>query len=170
MSDVNTLSNYSRKASLKKSRDIPVIFAFDLEHMGPICYKAYPGNMIDSRAFKDFIHENELKDAVIIADRGFPLNSAKADFGGNPDIHYLIAIKDNIATLRNCPAMELDTLLSGVDGITCGKGWCSGLGSWVYAFRDADIATSQERAYLATVCENYGPEVLPRIARLSTCW
>lgn len=68
-SKVNTSSNYSRKAQLKKSRDISVIYAFDLERMEPICYKAYTGNMIDSRAFKDFIRENQLKDTAIVADR-----------------------------------------------------------------------------------------------------
>ena len=159
-SNVNTFSNYSRKARLKKSRDISVIYAFDLERMEPICYKAYAGNMIDSRAFKDFIRENHLKDAVIIADKGFPPNSARAEFQKNPDLHYLIALKNNLAALKHCNALDMDMLLSGEDGITCGKDWCAALGSWVYAFRDADVAASQERAYLATVGENYDPDVL----------
>ena len=68
-SKVNTFSNYSRKARLKKSRDISVIYTFDLERMEPICYKAYAGNMIDSHAFKDFIRENQRKDTAIVADR-----------------------------------------------------------------------------------------------------
>lgn len=37
-SGVNTLSDFSRKARVKGSRDISVIYAFNLEKKEPVCY------------------------------------------------------------------------------------------------------------------------------------
>ena len=44
---VDTLSNFSRKARVKGSRDISVMYAFDLEAMEPVCSQCFPGNMLD---------------------------------------------------------------------------------------------------------------------------
>ncbi|MDO5861900.1 MAG: transposase [Thermoplasmata archaeon] len=159
-SSVNTLSNYSRKARLKKSRDISVIYAYDPDLMEPVCYKAYPGNMVDSRAFKDFIRENRLKNGIIVADKGFPPGSAKAEFAANPDLHYLIAVKNSLKALRECGAFDFDIILDREKGITASKNWSAGMGCWVYGFRTVSIAAEQERAYLARAGEDFDPEDL----------
>ena len=46
-SRINSLSDYSRKALKKGTRDISVMYAFDLELKEPICSKCYPGNMLN---------------------------------------------------------------------------------------------------------------------------
>lgn len=46
-SRVNSLSDFSRKARTKGTRDISVLYAFDLESMEPVCSKCFPGNMLD---------------------------------------------------------------------------------------------------------------------------
>lgn len=54
---VNSLSDFSRKAQTKGTRDISVLFTFDLEAMEPVCSKCFPGNMLDATSYKTFIKE-----------------------------------------------------------------------------------------------------------------
>ena len=56
-SKVNSLSNFSRKAKVKGSRDISVIYAYDLEIQEPICSECFPGNMLDMTAYRRFIQD-----------------------------------------------------------------------------------------------------------------
>ena len=59
-SKVNSFSDFSRKARLKGSRDISIIYAFDLEQMEPVCSKCFPGNRLDVCAYNEFITENKI--------------------------------------------------------------------------------------------------------------
>lgn len=58
-SKVNSLSDFSRKSRLKGTRDISVLYAFDLEKREPVCSKCYPGNMLDVTAYESFITKEE---------------------------------------------------------------------------------------------------------------
>ena len=64
-SKVNSLSDFSRKARLKGTRDISVLYAFDLEEREPVCSKCYPGNMLDATAYESFISENHITNGII---------------------------------------------------------------------------------------------------------
>ena len=56
-SKVNSLSNFSRKAKVKGSRDISVIYAYNLEIQEPICSECFPGNMLDMTASHRLIQD-----------------------------------------------------------------------------------------------------------------
>lgn len=71
-SKVNSLSDFSRKARTKGTRDISVLYAFDLEAMEPVCSKCFPGNMLDATAYGEFISENGIVKGIIVGDKGFP--------------------------------------------------------------------------------------------------
>ena len=71
-SSVNLLSDFSRKAKTRGTRDISVLYAFDLEAMEPICSKCFPGNMLDLTSYETFISENGITKGIIVADKGFP--------------------------------------------------------------------------------------------------
>ena len=53
-SKINSLSDFSRKSRTKGTRDISVLYAFDLEAMEPVCSKCFPGNMLDATAYPDY--------------------------------------------------------------------------------------------------------------------
>jgi hypothetical protein len=44
-STVNSLSDYSRKAKVRGTRDISVLYAYDLEAGEPLCSKCFPGDL-----------------------------------------------------------------------------------------------------------------------------
>ena len=67
-SKANSLLEFSRKARTKGTRDISVLYAFDLEGMEPVCSKCFPGNMLDSTSYSAFIQEKHITKGIIVAD------------------------------------------------------------------------------------------------------
>ena len=147
-SRVNSLSDFSRKAKTKGTRDISVLFAFDLEAMEPICSKCFPGNMPDLTAYESFIRENSITKGIIVADKGFPASAAKEQFHKNPDLHYLNPIKRNSKLIGTYSLLDFLDILPGDDGITYRKEKCSELNKWLYSFRDARRAAKEEHDWL----------------------
>jgi hypothetical protein len=147
-SRVNTLSDFSRKAKTKGTRDISVMFAFDLEAMEPICSKCFPGNMLDLTAYESFIRESGITKGIIVADKGFPASAAQDQFRENPDLHYLNPIKRNSKLIVTHTMLDFIGILPGYDGITYRKEKCGDTGKWLYSFRDASRAAKEERDWL----------------------
>ena len=147
-SRVNTLSDFSRKAKTKGTRDISVLFAFDLEAMEPICSKCYPGNMLDLTAYESFIRESGITKGIIVADKGFPASAAQDQFRENPDLHYLNPIKRNSKLIGMHTMLDFTGILPGYDGVTFRKEKCDGINKWLYSFRDASRAAKEERDWL----------------------
>lgn len=147
-SKINTLSDFSRKARLKGSRDISVLYAFDLDEMEPVCSKCFPGNMLDVTSYEAFIAENGITKGLIVADKGFPSNAAEEHFSKNPDLHYLNPIKRNSKLIQTHNMLDFTQMLSGYDGVTYRKEKCSGKDKWLYSFRDSAKAAKEECDYL----------------------
>ena len=117
-SKINSFSDFSRKARKKGTRDISVIFAFDLEEMEPVCSKCFPGNMLDAVAYESFIIENGITQGIIVADKGFPESSAEKQFELNPNLHYINPIKRNLKVIEEYNLTERDNLLDGFEDVT----------------------------------------------------
>jgi hypothetical protein len=148
-SKVNTLSDFSRKARLKGSRDISVLYAFDLEDMEPVCSKCFPGNMLDQTAYEAFVEECGITKGLIVADKGFPASAAAAHFDANPGLHYLNPIKRNSKLIEGHGLYDFTGILAGCEGVTYRKEKCVGAAKWLYSFRDAARAAKEERDWLA---------------------
>jgi len=147
-SKVNTLSDFSRKAKTKGTRDICVMFAFNLEEMEPVCSKCYPGNMLDITAYGSFIRENGITRGLIVADKGFPASAAQDYFRNNPDLHYLNPIKRNSTLIEKYAMLDFTGILPGEGGITYQKEKCNDVNKWLYSFRDAYRAAKEEQDWL----------------------
>jgi hypothetical protein len=132
-SRVNSLSDFSRKAKTKGTRDISVLFAFDLETMEPISSKCFPGNMPDLTAYESFIQESGITKGIIVADKGFPASAAQNQFRDNPDLHYLNPIKRNAALIGTYAMLDFAGILPGDGNITYRKEKCSGIDKWLYS-------------------------------------
>ena len=144
----NSLADLSHKARIKGSRDISVLYAFDLDLMEPIASQCYPGNMLDMTAYEDFISKCNIKRGVIISDKGIPANAAEAHFQKNPDLHYLNPIKRNSKFIKTHALYEYENVLTEREEIQYKKVKVQGKDKWLYSFRDAELASSEEKAYL----------------------
>lgn len=147
-SGVNTLSDFSRKARTEGSRDISLIYAFDLEKGEPVCSQCYPGNMLDMTAYSDFIERNDIKSGIIVADKGFPQSRAAKCFEGNPDLHFLNPARRNSALAATHGMYSYEGILKGHPGITYKKSKVTGKDRWLYSFRDSARAAKEEKDYL----------------------
>ena len=147
-SKVNSLSEFSRKARTKGTRDISVLYAFDLEEMEPVCSKCFPGNMLDSTSYSAFIQENHITKGIIVADKGFPESSAHDQFEANPDLHYLNPIKRNSKLIERHNMLDFTGILTGYEGITYRKEKCTGTEKWLYSYRDSRKASREEADWL----------------------
>ena len=95
-SKVNDLSAFSRKGRVKGSKDISLLYAFDIEMMEPVCVEVFPGNRVDASSYKDFITDNHLTKGVILDDKGFPPSTISQDLKNSPELHFLTPVKRNI--------------------------------------------------------------------------
>lgn len=148
-STINSLSDFSRKARIKGSRDISVLYAFDLEEMEPVCSKCFPGNMLDATSYSAFISENRITKGIIVGDKGFPESAAHEQFAANPDLHYLNPIKRNSKLIERHGMLDFIGLLPGYEGITYRKEKCIGTDKWLYSYRDSYKASKEEHDWLA---------------------
>ena len=153
-SRVNSLSDFSRKARTKGTRDISVLYAFDLEEMEPVCSRGFPGNMLDLTSYEAFIRENDIRHGLIVADKGFPAEAAASCFRERPGLHCLNPVRRNSRLIDTHRMLEFTGLLANREGVTFRKEKCGGKGKWLYSFRDAARAAQEERDWLRRARKN----------------
>lgn len=135
-SKVNSLSDFSRKARTKGTRDISVLFIFDLEEMEFVCSRGFLGNMLDATSNKAFISQNKITKGIIVGDKGFPESAEHEHFEQNPDLHYLNPVKHNSKLIERLNMLDFTDILPGYEGITYRKEKCGGTNKWLYSYRD----------------------------------
>ena len=152
-SEVNTLSDFSRKAKEKGTRDISVLYAFDLEEMEPVCSSCYPGNMLDQTSYEHFLEQNQIRKGLVVGDKGFPLSKSEKLFSDHEDLHFMNPIKRNSKLIGRYGMYEYDGILKDREGITYKK--CkAGKDHWLYSFRNASKAAKEEKDYLTREKKN----------------
>lgn len=145
-SDVNGLSEFSRKALKAGTRDVSVVLAFDVDEMEPVCSTVYPGNVLDITAFRDFLATNGIAKGVIIGDKGFTYNAARQHFLDNPGLSFILPLKRSAKVIREYRALAFDTSLSNRDGVQARKVRMHD-GRWLYSFRDVSVAKAEEASW-----------------------
>ena len=161
-SKVNSLSDFSRKARTKGTRDISVLYAFDLEEMEPVCSKGFPGNMLDVTAYRAFLSENKITKGIVVGDKGFPESAAHDYFEQNPELNYLNPVKRNSKLIGRHKMLDFTAILPGYEGITFRKEKCVGTSKWLYSYRDSKKAAKEESDWLRRAKKNktYSLDVL----------
>ena len=148
-SETSSMSEFSRKALKKGSRDVSLMYAFDPVSKEPIAVKPYQGNMLDSTAIEDFIEEYEIKRALMIFDKGFHNDSLFERTDRRKGLSCVIPLKSNS---RLIPRYGLDQPVEKLKGY--GKSTVlykkvkMANGKWLYAYRDTRAAFEQETGYI----------------------
>ena len=149
-SSVNSLSAVSRKTCHTGHRDMSILYCYGMRSREPLCCKAYPGNLVDLRAVGDFIRENGITEGILIADKGFPIESVEGEIRKHKDLHFLLPMKRDRPEIRKHSMLAFDSRLPDARGISCkkvGAVW-NGHRVWLYSFRDPRIARDEEVLYL----------------------
>lgn len=148
-SDTGSMSEFSRKGRIKGSRDISLMYAYDIEKMEPIAAKPYPGNMLDQSAIYDFVDEYNIKSGMLILDKGF-LSEAFIDNAESKDgLSYVIPLKKDSALIARYSMDNPTEHLSGFkDRVILYKKERMSNGKYLYSFRDPKEAYEQEVGYV----------------------
>lgn len=148
-SETGWMSEFSRKARTKGSKDLNLLYAYDPQSHEPVAAKPYPGNMLDSTAVEDFISEYGVKRGLMIFDKGFWNDSLFESIDGNKDLAYLIPIKQNSKLIGNYGMDNPTEILDGYkEAAILHKKVRMSNGKYLYGFRDPKLAAEQETAYV----------------------
>ncbi|MBR6021293.1 MAG: transposase [Kiritimatiellae bacterium] len=148
-SRVNSLSDFSRKARLKGSRDLSLVWAYDPDAAEPVCAKCYPGNMLDGTAVGDFLEENGIVEGLVVGDKEFRGSATEALRERHPRLHHLNPLKRSTKFVKTHHLREYDGMLPGREGVSFRKVKVLEGKKWLYAYRDAAAAAAEERAWVA---------------------
>lgn len=157
-SNTNPLSDFSRKALVTGSRDISVMFAYDVDEMEPVCSQVNAGNITDVAAFRGFMETNRVTRGMIITDKGFSVNAARKVFLDNPDLHFVMPLKRDSKIISEYNVLRTDSTLKNRYGISCRKVRMND-GRYLYGFRDTETAKKEEQQWLEKH-DDYNPAEL----------
>lgn len=147
-SRVNDFSSYSRKARVKGTKDISILYAFDTELKEPVCSEVYPGNNIDATTVNSFITMNNIDKGILVADKGFPLKSIESQLKDHPDLHFLLPLKRNASMAEKNDAFSYDSAFHYGDKTLQGKKVQLRNGKFLYSFRDIYRAKKEEQTFI----------------------
>ena len=99
---INSLSDFSEKARLKGSCAISVLYAFDYEHMEPVCSQCFLGNM--------------LKQGILVGDKGFPEKSIEELLKEAPNLHYLNPLQRSTKIAKDHQMYSFEGVIEGKKG------------------------------------------------------
>lgn len=150
-SRVNSISEVSRKTSLRGYKEVLLMYAYCMETRQPLCSKVYPGNMVDQRAISDFLEEFGIEKGIIVADKGFLVKALRKALDENEDLHYLLPIKRSMKVIERLDLRTYDSRLEGEEGIQCRKVLDTDAEheTWYYSFRDPRFAADEEMMYMS---------------------
>ena len=145
---VNDLSAFSRKARVKGSKDISIIYAYDIETMEPICFEVFPGNSIDASNYLSFIIDNDIKSGILVADKGFPPSKIEEELKNRPDLHFLTPLKRNDKRIANNDMLDYEGVIEGIDKHVLYKKKKIKGGAYLYSFKDVSLSSKEEHDFL----------------------
>lgn len=153
-SKVNDLSAFSYKARVKGCKDVSVLYAYDIEEEEPVCSETFPGNSIDSKSYKAFIRDNDIRRGIILTDKGFPPSEISDELSERPELHFLTPIKRNDTRIKNNDMLSFEGVLKGVaERILYKKKAIKG-GRFLYSFMDAGKAAIEEACFISRAKKN----------------
>lgn len=143
------MSEFSRKARTKGSKDMSLLYAFDPENKEPIAAKPYPGNMLDQTTINNFVSEYKIVNGMMIMDKGFYNEALFEKVDKMEGLSYLIPLKQNSAFIRKYKMDEPTEHLDGYKEATIlYKKVRMTNGKFLYSFRNPKMAYEQEVAYV----------------------
>jgi len=154
----NSFSEFSRKGRIKGSKDLSIVYSYDLESKEPVLVKPYSGNLLDMRAVKDFVVSFSMKNGILVMDKGFYSRENIELFKSIPSLSFVLPLQrsasklqkhkmyQNISERINCDEKHLLAKKVKVDDHT-----------FLYSIRDPEIAGEEESIYLKKN-EDFDPE------------
>ena len=144
-----SMSEFSRKARTKGSKDLSLMYAFDPESGEPIAARPYPGNMLDQTCVDSFVSDFKIEKGLMIFDKGFWNEDFLDNLDAKDGVAYLIPLKQNSAFIKTYGMDNPSDVLDGyTEGTVLFKKVKMKNGKFLYSFRDPKTAYEQEVGYV----------------------
>ncbi|ENY68477.1 Putative new IS transposase, IS1634 family [Metamycoplasma auris 15026] len=149
----NEFSEYGRNYKKTKRKQINKIKVYDLNNLEPVYSEVIPGNVIDKQAFISVLGKFNLKNTVIIIDKGFN-SEENINYLLENNIKFIMPLNDNSKMLKSLISKSsFDTTFKFEDKfIKAFK--VNELDQFLYCYKDPFIAAVQENNYLANIHRN----------------
>ena len=148
-SEHGSMSEFSRKARTKGSKDLSLMYAFDPEGGEPIAARPYPGNMLDQTCVDSFVSDFKIEKGLMIFDKGFWSEEFLDNLDAKEGVAYLIPLKQNSAFIKTYDMDKPTEVLEGyTEGAVLFRKAKMKNGKYLYSFRDPKIAYEQEVGYV----------------------
>ena len=144
---INELSQLSRKARIKGTKDISILYAYDVEKMEPVCADVFPGNSVDSTSYESFVRENGITKGTILADKGFPPNQIREWLKNHPDLHYITPVKRDDKRIKEYSLNIYDAMLRGTEHPVMGTKAKTDKGLFLYSFKDSQKSAKEDLCF-----------------------
>ncbi len=145
---VNSLSGYSYKSRIKGTKDVSVIYAYDIETKEPLCSTVFPGNSIDASSYHQFITENGVNKGIIVSDKGFPVSAIEDILKQNTDLHFLTPLRRNDTRIETNRMLDFEEVVDGVEGDIVAKKAKIKEGRYLYSFKDMSTAGKEAHDFV----------------------
>ncbi len=178
-SRIHSLGAFSRKARTQGIRKIPILYAFDMETMEPVCADVIQGNCRDVASYSAFIRDNQLSRGIILAGRGLFTSAAAEDVAQQGEeavqqneqneqkgekeqkgLHYLSPVSPGDPRIVQYDMLRFTEQLYCVEAeVVCKKQQLAD-GTFLYSFRDNSRFALERKAWLerARALQNFDAE------------
>lgn len=145
--ETSDFTAWSRKSRTKGRESVSILYAIDASTGEPLAEKVYPGNMLDQTAFNDFLDEFDLKNAIIIGDKGTITTKVLLKLKERNNLSYLFPLKrnDNRIKSNNLYSYE-STFTHDNDTVLYKKTEIEGM--YYYSFKNASDEARERKGYL----------------------
>ena len=150
-SDRSGFSEFSRKGRVKGSKDMSLMYSYDMKTKEPILMKSYAGNVLDQRAVRDFVQEFSISNAILVMDKGFYSKDNVDLFKSMDGLTYVLPLNRNMSVLTNHDMYKnINTSLFVNEKNLVYKKVKVDDSTFLYSFRDPKIAFEEEILFLKT--------------------
>lgn len=153
-STVNSLSGYSYKSRLKNTKDISIIYAYDINTKEPLCSTVFPGNNLDVVSYRQFVKENSIKNGIIVTDKGFPISEIEDIISSNKGLHFLTPLRRNDKRIINNNMFQYEETINGIEKEILGKKIKINENRYLYSFFDVATMSKETHDFIKSANKN----------------
>lgn len=155
-SNVNTLSDVSRKAKIKGSKDINLISLYSQSRAEWLCSMCFPGNTTDTGNFERFLQENDIQQGILLGDKGFLYGSAKKWFTDHTKLHFVLPLRRNSKYISHHNLRNYKNKLSTYEDVMYVKDYDEKDEVWLYSFHNAKISSKEQENWIINYKDSSG--------------
>ena len=143
----------------KSKTQVNLLYAFNKSTASPSYYRILPGNVVDKVSFKNTILEMNIKDCVIVGDKGF-YSTTNMGYLKKNNLKFILPLMRNSTILENYQEGLNDTnKYEGFFMYNKRPIWYrmyENGSDYIYQFYDSRRKETKEIEYLSKIDENYG--------------